>query len=116
MRVQQPDGGQRTVTVEIDGWKKARPDQGAPAADAAALVGTEVILVDAGVVGISKRKSMRVWDASGPGAWLTHAAPPTHEQDARRGATARTDAGGSLSSTARRRARHSKARDAPPRR
>ena len=70
------EGGQRTMTVEIDGWKKARPDQGAPAADAAALVGTEVILVDAGVVGISKRKSMRVWDASGPGAWLTHAAPP----------------------------------------
>jgi hypothetical protein len=69
-------GGQRSVTVEIDGWKKARPDQGAPAADAAALVGTEVILVDAGVVGMSKRKSTRVWDASGPGAWLTHAAPP----------------------------------------
>ena len=70
------EDGQRTVTVEIDGWKKARPDQGAPAADAAALVGTEVILVDAGVVGISKRKSMKVWDSSGPGAWLTHAAPP----------------------------------------
>ncbi len=71
------EGGQRTVTVEIDGWKKARPEQGAPAADdAAKLVGTEVILVDAGVVGIAKRKSMRVWDASGPGAWLTHAAPP----------------------------------------
>jgi hypothetical protein len=64
------------VTVEIDGWKKARPEQAAPAADSAALVGTEVILVDSGVLGISKRKSMRVWDASGPGAWLTHAAPP----------------------------------------
>jgi hypothetical protein len=70
------EGGQRTLTVEIEGWKRARPEDGAPAADAAALVGTEVILVDAGVVGISKRKSMRVWDASGPGAWLTHAAPP----------------------------------------
>jgi hypothetical protein len=70
------EGGQRTVTVEIDGWKRARPEEGAPAADAPELAGTAVVLVDAGVVGISKRKSMRVWDASGPGAWLTHAAPP----------------------------------------
>src|SRR6185312_13367427 len=55
------EGVERTVIVEIDGWKKARPELGAPAADAAALVGTEVVLVDSGVVGISKRKSMRVW-------------------------------------------------------
>ncbi len=62
--------------MEIDGWKRARPEDGAPAADAPSLQGTELTLIDAGVVGISKRKSMRVWDASGPGAWLTHAAPP----------------------------------------
>lgn len=68
------EDGQRTVTVEIDGWKRARPD--APAADAAELTGTRVILVEAGPVGISRRKSMKVWDASGPGAWLTHASPP----------------------------------------
>lgn len=70
------EGDQRTVTVVIDGWKKARPEQGAPAADAAELTGTRVALIAAGVVGISKRKSMKVWDSSGPGAWLTHAAPP----------------------------------------
>jgi hypothetical protein len=75
------EGGQRSVIVEIDNWKKARPEEGAPAADAASLVGTQVTLVDAGVVGISKRKSMRVWDASGPGAWLTHAAPPPEPPD-----------------------------------
>jgi hypothetical protein len=68
------EGGQRTVIVEIDGWKRARP--GVPAADAAELTGTRVILVEASPVGISKRKSMKVWDASGPGAWLTHASPP----------------------------------------
>jgi hypothetical protein len=68
------EGGQRTIEVEIDGWKKARPD--APAADAKELEGTRVVLANAGVVGISKRKSMSVWNASGPGAWLTHAAPP----------------------------------------
>ena len=70
------DGGRRTLDVEIDGWKRARPEDGAPAADAAELQGTRVVLANAGVVGISKRKSMAVWDASGPGAWLTHAAPP----------------------------------------
>jgi hypothetical protein len=66
--------GERVVEVEIDGWKKAR--ENAPAADAKELEGTRVVLANAGVVGISKRKSMGVWDASGPGAWLTHAAPP----------------------------------------
>jgi hypothetical protein len=68
--------GARTFQVEIDGWKMARPKEGICAADAPSLEGTEVVLVDSGVVGISKRKSMKVWDASGPGAWLTHAAPP----------------------------------------
>jgi hypothetical protein len=70
------DGGQRTLEVEITGWKRARTEEGAPAADASELAGTRVVLANAGVVGISKRKSMAVWDASGPGAWLTHAAPP----------------------------------------
>jgi len=70
------EGATRTLTVEIDGWKRARAEEGAPAADSTALEGTELTLVELGAVGISQRKSMRVWDASGPGAWLTHAAPP----------------------------------------
>ena len=70
------EGGQRTLIVEIDNWKRARPEEGAPAADAPELEGTRIVLVDSGAVGISRRKSARVWDASGPGAWLTHAAPP----------------------------------------
>lgn len=70
------EDGVRTLNVEIDGWKRARPEDGAPAADdAAALEGTEVTLVEAGMAGFSKKKSSRVWDGSGPGAWLTHAAP-----------------------------------------
>jgi hypothetical protein len=69
------DRGTRTVVIEIRGWKGERPDDGAPAADDPALVGTEVVLLDAGVVGLSLKKSIRVWDASGPGAWLTHSAP-----------------------------------------
>lgn len=76
IRAVETEAGVRTMTVEIDGWKRARPEAGAPAADSPVLEGTEVTLVDAGVVGISKRKSMKVWDGSGPGAWLTHAAPP----------------------------------------
>jgi hypothetical protein len=68
--------GTRVLEVQIDGWKRARPDEGALSADAKELEGTSVVLASAGVVGISKRKSMAVWDASGPGAWLTHAAPP----------------------------------------
>ena len=70
------EGGARTFTIEIEGWKLARPKEGIPSADAPSLEGSQVILVDSGVVGISRRKSMKVWDASGPGAWLTHAAPP----------------------------------------
>lgn len=70
------EGGTRTFTVEIEGWKLGRPKEGICAADAASLEGSPVVLVDSGVVGISRRKSMKVWDASGPGAWLTHAAPP----------------------------------------
>lgn len=74
--------GQRTIEVEIDGWKRARPEDGAPAADAKELEGTKVVLANAGVVGISKRKSMSVWNDSGPGAWLTHAAPPPEPSEA----------------------------------
>ena len=70
------EGGERTVTVEIDGWKRARPDEGAPAADARSLEGTSVTLIESGAAGIARMKGMKVWDASGPGAWLTHAAPP----------------------------------------
>ncbi len=33
------DGATRTVTLEIDGWKRARPEDGAPAADAAGAPG-----------------------------------------------------------------------------
>ena len=76
------EGDQRTIEIEIDGWKRARPEDGAPAADAQELVGSRVVFANAGVVGISKRKSMGVWDASGPGAWLTHAAPPPEPSEA----------------------------------
>jgi hypothetical protein len=79
----QTDGDRRTVTVEIEGWKKARPEEGAPAADDKALEKTPVILAEAGVVGISRQKSIAVWDASGPGAWLTHAAPLPEPTSAR---------------------------------
>jgi hypothetical protein len=70
------EGGKRTVVVEIEGWKHARTEEGAPAADAKELEGQAVILAAESPVGISQQKQRKVWDASGPGAWLTHAAPP----------------------------------------
>lgn len=76
------EAGQRTIEIEIDGWKRARPEDGALAADAKELEGTKVVLANAGVVGISKSKSRAVWNASGPGAWLTHAAPPPEPAEA----------------------------------
>ena len=70
------EGGVRRLIVDIDGWKKARPEEGAPAAhDAKALECQEVVLLTSGVVGLSRKKSFSVWDGNGPGAWLTHAAP-----------------------------------------
>lgn len=71
------DDGVRTVVVEISNGKTKRAIPGAPDAnDARALEGTSVTVIAAGTVGISRNKSFHVWDDSGPGAWLTHSAPP----------------------------------------
>lgn len=70
-------GDLRTIVVEITGIKTKRglPDQ-PNADDVAALVGTTVTFIDDAGAGLSKIKAIRVGSADGPGAWLTHSAPP----------------------------------------
>lgn len=65
----QPDGS-RLVEVEITGWKTT-PDS----AVAPEHVGRTITFVAASGASISRMKSGRIWDATGPGAWLTHARP-----------------------------------------
>lgn len=71
-------GGMRRYEVEIDGWKKAQrlPNrQSILAANSQDLVGSEVILLKSGAIGLARLKSQRVWGRQGPGAWLTHGVP-----------------------------------------
>lgn len=71
-------GPVRRIEVEIDGWKrKPNPAQYPEYADALAAndVGYEdssILLISSGLGGIGARKSKRVYDDSGVGAWLTH--------------------------------------------
>lgn len=70
------EGSKRRITVAFtDGITKRAVPGLADAEDRGAWVGQTVSFLDKGVVGISLRKSTTVWDADGPGAWLTHAAP-----------------------------------------
>lgn len=62
--------GSRKYELEITGWKTT-PN------DAASLehVGTSVAFVKQSADNINRMKSMRIWSADGPGAWLTHRRP-----------------------------------------
>ncbi len=70
-------GDVRRIAIEITGGKTKRglPDQ-PNADDAAALEGTTVTFVDDAGAGLSQQKMFRIGNADGPGAWLTHSAPP----------------------------------------
>jgi hypothetical protein len=39
------------------------------------MVGTEVGLIKTTLDGLSRKKSFKVWNKRGPGAWLTHGSP-----------------------------------------
>lgn len=89
VRVREVDGepGQRTIVVEVTGLKLAAFDEDGCAVPAAAdrsLLGAAVMLVPVFGTGISLRKRQKVWERGGPGAWLTHAAPPPRRRRARR--------------------------------
>lgn len=89
VRVREVEGepGQRTLVVEVTGLKLAAFDEDGrtvPAAAHRSLVGSEVMLVPVFGTGISLRKRQKVWERGGPGAWLTHAAPPPRRRRTRR--------------------------------
>jgi hypothetical protein len=66
----------RTIEIEITDGKTKRSVPGHPDANnASALEGQEVLFLDDAGYGLSQQKAFRVFDADGPGAWLTHAAP-----------------------------------------
>ncbi len=65
----------RTITVEITAGVRARPHDGAPAADAPELRGQEVVLVGTSAAGIAMRKIMRLKDLDGAGSWILGKAP-----------------------------------------
>jgi hypothetical protein len=69
------EGDRRVLTVEITAGKRGPRGGALPTAIDPALEGTAVVLLAAGAAGLSLNRARRVWDDSGPGAWLTHAAP-----------------------------------------
>jgi hypothetical protein len=94
------EAGTRFVEVAINDWKK-KPDvrrhpqfAHVPAADDSDLEGTGVVLLGSSLGGISARKSKRVREASGPGAWLTHGqgSPPARRARSKKDLLAELDA------------------------
>lgn len=76
-QVDQLPNGRRRYEVEINEWllEKRLGRRHIPHAASDQLLGTEVILLKHVASGLARVKSQRVWDRSGPGAWLTHQAP-----------------------------------------
>ena len=62
------------MVVEIVDGKTGKSVPDNVAADDPALVGREVIWLDAAGAGLSYQKTFKL-GSSGPGAWLTHATP-----------------------------------------
>ena len=60
----------REYEIEILGWK-TKPDSAADPSH----VGKTLTFVSQSADGINRMKSMRIWSADGPGAWLTHQRP-----------------------------------------
>lgn len=68
-------GGMTRFEIEITSLKTAPAAYpGLKAATDRALEGKRLVMVAVSHDGIPRRKSRRVWDSSGPGAWLTHLA------------------------------------------
>jgi hypothetical protein len=70
--------GALDVEIEIENLKTRNANLPSPhdlAPNSADLVGCDVALIQTSYDGLSRRKSTRVWNKLGPGAWLTHAAP-----------------------------------------
>ena len=76
--------GQRRYEVEITEWKTEQRLPGRcriPHATSEVLKDTRVILLKHVSSGLSRVKSQRVWDRTGPGAWLTHQVPRGQKAD-----------------------------------
>ncbi|MEZ4409444.1 MAG: hypothetical protein R3A52_23685 [Polyangiales bacterium] len=67
--------GKREIVVDLRGVAKKEVTAALPDPTSAAWVGRRVRFLDDAVVGLSLSKGMKVWNAEGPGSWLTHAAP-----------------------------------------
>ncbi|OFW60371.1 MAG: hypothetical protein A2133_07275 [Actinobacteria bacterium RBG_16_64_13] len=78
-----PDG-RRRYEVEITEWKTEQRLPGRrriPHAASETLQDTRVILLKHVASGLARVKSQRVWNRTGPGAWLTHQAPRGPKSD-----------------------------------
>lgn len=72
------DDGALEVEIEIHGWKTRRDGLPSPhdrPPNSPTMVGTEVGLIKTTLDGLSRKKSFKVWNKRGPGAWLTHSPP-----------------------------------------
>lgn len=77
-QVDQLPSGRRRYEVEVTGWlleKRLPGRRRIPHAASEALKDTDVILLKHVASGLARVKSQRVWNRTGPGAWLTHQAP-----------------------------------------
>jgi hypothetical protein len=66
------------IELEVIGAKKEYKDERGrmqPAANSKAFIGDELTLVPVPFDQISRRKNTKIWNAQGPGAWITHAKP-----------------------------------------
>ena len=77
-RIDQLPDGRRRYEVVITNWlldKRLPGRRVIPHAASDSLVGEEVSLFADVASGLSRVKSKRLWDRTGPGAWLTHQVP-----------------------------------------
>lgn len=74
LSIEQPDPSTNRFEVEVTKGKTLE-EPGVRHSGDPRLKGTRVLLVPPTMDGISRRKSQSIWDATGPGGWLTHAVP-----------------------------------------
>lgn len=76
------DDDGRLVVVEVThGFTKRTYPREPEAHDAKRLRGRQVTFVGEPIANIPRKKQFAVWNAAGPGAWLTHAAPNPLESE-----------------------------------
>jgi hypothetical protein len=75
LEITQVDAATNRFEVEVTKGKTLEEPPHLRRADDPRLRGSSVIFVAPPMDGISRRKSAAIWNADGPGAWLTHALP-----------------------------------------